>query len=196
MVLGFARQSGGDVRIESEVGRGTRVSLFLPRANDSLVAAHTSALSPPPVARAEAAGNGQLALLVEDHDEVRQTVRRQLLELGYQVLEARDADDARALLAAVPDVAVLVSDIIMPRRTNEGDDVAQRPPNGVAERKEPANGIGLADHARRLVPGIRIVLMSGFGHWPASGYDWFDERAVLRKPFGKEELTRALSASS
>jgi len=166
MVLGFARQSSGDARIRSQVGKGTRVTLLLPRAADAPTLARAS--SPP----AEALGKGRLVLLVEDNEDVRQTVRRHLLDLGYQVLEARDAEDARSLLSAVPDVAVLVSDVIMPGQVG---------------------GLGLADEARRLVPGIKIVLMSGFTSWSAGAYDWFDESLLLRKPFGREELTRVLS---
>src|SRR5262249_34456553 len=165
MVFGFVRQSGGDIRIDSEVGRGTRVSLFLPRAEGSAPVDVASDFVP------AAAGDGRLVLLVEDHEDVRQAVRRQLLELGYQVLEARDGEDAQSLLS-VPDLSVLVSDIIM---------------------SGSVNGLALADQARRLVPGIKIVLISGFAQFLSSGYDWFDEKLVLRKPFGKAELARALS---
>jgi PAS domain S-box-containing protein len=168
MVLGFARQSAGDVRVRSELARGTTVSLLLPRATGP------AEISVPPTAPAAMSGEGRLVLLVEDNEDVRRTVRRHLLDLGYQVLEARDGDDARELLATVPGVAVLVSDVVMPGAVG---------------------GLGLADEARRLVPGIKIVLMSGFTSWSAGGYDWFDERLLLRKPFGREDLTRVLGAS-
>jgi CheY-like chemotaxis protein len=144
--------------------------MLLPRA---VAAAEVAAASPASGAGADSIGQGRLALLVEDNDDVRRTVRRHLLDLGYQVLEARDGDDAHALLRAVPDVAVLVSDVMMPGTIG---------------------GLGLADEAQRLVPGIKIVLMSGFTNWSAGGYDWFDESLLLRKPFGREDLTRVLSA--
>src|SRR5262249_23670601 len=128
MVFGFVRQSGGDLRIASEPGSGTTVTLLLPRAAG---VALPELVPPGPVIVAN--GRGQLALLVEDHDDVRQALRRHLLELGYQVLEARDGEDARALLSAVPDVSILVSDVIMPGTID---------------------GISLADHARRVIPGI------------------------------------------
>jgi PAS domain S-box-containing protein len=159
MVFGFARQSGGDLRVASDVGRGTRMTLLLPRAAAAPEA--PVALDPAP------GGRGELVLLVEDHEDVRQAVRRQLVELGYQVLEASDGEDAAALLASVPNVAVLVSDVVMPGALD---------------------GIRLADEARRLVPGIHVVLISGFANFDGDGYD----RSVLRKPFGKDDLARAL----
>jgi signal transduction histidine kinase len=168
MVFGFVRQSGGDIAVESEVGRGTTITLRLPRAEGAVAAPVEHPEVVPP-----GAGAGKLVLLVEDQEDVRQTLRRQLLELGYRVLEARDGDDAHALLSAVPEVAALVSDVVMPGATN---------------------GVGLADRARRLVPGIKIVLITGFAGPPPAGYDWFDEKRVLRKPFGKDALARALEA--
>jgi PAS domain S-box-containing protein len=171
MVLGFARQSSGDVRIQTEVGKGTCVSILLPRAAELSV---LEAANPPPTSGV-VVGGGRLALLVDDNEDVRQTVRRQLLDLGYQVLEARDADDARALLSTVADVAILVTDVIMPGKVG---------------------GLDLADEARKLVPGIQVVLMSGFTNWSAKGYDWFEEGLLLRKPFGREELTRAIRCAN
>jgi signal transduction histidine kinase len=166
MVFGFVRQSRGDLRIVSEPGKGTAVTLLLPRAEEAVPVVDDTT----PVALT-VDGRDQLVLLVEDDADVRHAVRRQLLELGYQVLEARDGEDAQSLLAAASPISALVSDVIMPGAVN---------------------GLGLAAEARRLVPGIRIVLMSGFADVAASGHDWFHEKLLLRKPFDKEELARAL----
>jgi len=165
MVFGFARQSRGDVAIDSELGRGTAVTLLLPRA----VGRAPVEAAPEHVA-AVAAGD-ELVLLVEDDTDVRQAVRRHLLELGYQVLEARNGDDAQSLLSAASQISALVSDVVMPGAIN---------------------GFGLAEQARRLVPGIRIVLMSGFASPGPGASAAFDEKLVLHKPFGKDDLARAL----
>jgi PAS domain S-box-containing protein len=171
MVFGFAQQSGGDVRIESELGVGTRVTLLLPRAHGAVAVESAAPDDVGPIVSDE-----QLVLLVEDDEDVRSAIRRQLLELGYRVLEARDSEDARALLWSVQ-VSALVSDVVLP---------------GVVD------GIGLADLAREKLPDIKIVLISGFAGFSvsASRYDWFDERLVVHKPFSKDQLARALQRSA
>jgi CheY-like chemotaxis protein len=171
MVFGFVRQSGGDLRIVSEPGCGTEVTLLLPRAAGAVAAIELAE----PYAVAATNGGGELVLLVEDHGDVRQSMRRHLLELGYRVLEAEHGDDACGLLAAVPDIAILLSDVIMPGATD---------------------GVALAAYARRTVPGIKIVLTTGFAPVIAGDHDWLDERRLLRKPFGKDELARALAQAA
>jgi PAS domain S-box-containing protein len=170
MVFGFARQSGGDIRLVSEVAKGTRVTLLLPRANGVV-----SVTAPPEDEETPVTGSSdELVLLVEDDPEVRRSVRRQLLELGYRVLEARDGDDAEVLLQSAPEISIMVSDVIMPGSKN---------------------GLALADRVRRAMPGLRIVLISGstmisdYVH----DHDWLNESMVLHKPFGREELARALA---
>ena len=170
MVFGFARQSGGDLRIDSTVGRGTCVTLLLPRAEGAVAVEIVAEADSSPVV----AGQGQLVLLVEDHDDVRLAVRRQLLELGYQVLEARDGEDARSLLAAGAGISALVSDIVMPGALD---------------------GVDLAQQARQLIPGIKIVLISGFTDALPGDRGGHDSPLVLRKPFHKDQLARALQGA-
>ncbi len=162
MVYGFVRQSGGEIRIDSTPGKGTTVTLLLPRAYGAVAGDST-----PEDAAAD--GAGDLVLLVEDDDDVRLLVRRQLLELGYKVLEARDGAEGQALLRSVPEIAVLVSDMIMPG---------------------PVDGAALARTARAMSARTRIVLISGFApEDPSSGSD---EWPTLHKPFSKDQLARAI----
>jgi PAS domain S-box-containing protein len=168
MVFGFARQSGGDIRLVSDVGKGTRVTLLLPRASGTV-----SAVAPAEEL-AVVGGSDELVLLVEDDHDVRHAVRRQLLELGYRVLEARDGDDAEALLESASEIAILVSDIMMPGSLD---------------------GLTLAERARRALPNVKIVLISGSARFSdyAERHDWLDESMILHKPFGRDDLARALA---
>ncbi len=171
IVYGFVQQSRGHFRIRSEPGKGTAIALLLPRSAELPVAEVAAdadlhaALNP----------EGQLVLLVEDNDEVRRVARRQLLELGYQVLEASDAQEGQALLDSIPEITLLVSDIMMPG---------------------PLDGPGLARYARGQRPDLRVVLISGFADTaalaPQDERDW----PVLRKPFVRDQLARAILGAS
>jgi CheY-like chemotaxis protein len=159
MVYGFVRQSGGEIGIDSTPGKGTTVTLLLPRAYGA-VAADGAAEA------ASADGAGDLVLLVEDDDDVRLLIRRQLLELGYKVLEARDGAEGQALLKSITEIAVLVSDVTMPG---------------------PIDGAALARTARAMDARRRIVLISGF-----SPKDRSSAWPTLHKPFSIEQLARAI----
>ena len=108
MVYGFARQSGGQVRIHSRPGEGTSVKLYLP-ASDGAVAE-------PPASRGSAPreGDGQTVLLVEDDESVRILVREVLAELSYQAIEAADADGAIPILCSGRKIDLMVSDVGLP----------------------------------------------------------------------------------
>jgi hemerythrin-like metal-binding protein/PAS domain S-box-containing protein len=134
-VHGFVGQSGGAVHIESEVGRGTTVSLLLPRAPAPL------AEHPADAPAAEAAGNGRSVLLVEDQEDLREMARMMLEEHGYQVMAAPDAEAAREILAGGKPIHVLFADLVLP--------------GGMT-------GIELARVARRLRPDIGVLLTSGY----------------------------------
>ena len=132
-VWGLAHQSGGTVAIRSEVGRGTTVTLYLPRAQSE--AANETA----PAAAVEPAAGGRV-LLVEDNPEVAKATGALLEQLGYQV---ERASDAAAGLAAVADrpFDLLVSDIMMPGEID---------------------GLALARAVRRNLPDLPLVLMTGY----------------------------------
>ena len=166
MVYGFARQSQGHVKVYSEVGRGTAVRLYLPRAGDGAAAA----AAPPPAA--SPAGRGQCVLLVEDNPGVRKIVARQLAELGYGVIEAEDGDSAFKIIESGEPIELLFTDVVMPGGMS-GEDLARA--------------------ARRLRPELKILLTSGFTRssiQTGAGRDEF--KHLLTKPYRKAELAAVL----
>jgi len=132
-VYGFSHQSGGKVTIDSQLERGTRVTIYLPRA--SVAASVVAATSEEP----EDAGRGTI-LLVDDNPDVREATAAMLDELGYDVVRASDASSALAHLAKEKPLLVL-SDIVMPGSKD---------------------GVALAREIRETLPDLPIVLMTGY----------------------------------
>jgi CheY-like chemotaxis protein len=166
MVYGFAKQSQGSVRIQSTVGRGTTIRLLLPHSGAAPVSPEPDFDAP-----TASAGRKPLVLLVEDDPDVRKVVRQQLTDLGYPVLEAEHSAEAVSMLHNVPDIGILISDIVI-----------------LGE----LNGREVGGMARRQYPHIRVLLMSGYAddaHTAAT-----DEPAlfVLKKPFTKAMLQATL----
>ncbi|WIJ23408.1 PAS domain-containing hybrid sensor histidine kinase/response regulator [Devosia sp. RR2S18] len=134
-VYGFIRQSGGHIRIYSELGQGTSVKLYLPRASSEEVLAD-------PELRESAAETGSGTILIcEDEPELRNFGAEALRELGYQVLEAGDGHQALDLLAQHPTTALLFTDVGLP--------------NGM-------NGRQLADRARQSRPDLKVLFTTGY----------------------------------
>jgi CheY-like chemotaxis protein len=160
MIYGFTKQSGGHVTIQSEPGRGTAVEIYLPRTLES------AAAEPPAPQEAPRAQRAELILVVEDDPHVRAYSCETLASLGYRVLEAQDAPAALALLGRNPDIQLLFTDVGLPGM----------------------NGRELADEARRMRPGLPVLLTSGYtGDAVPSGAR--DHRfALLNKPFTVEQL--------
>jgi PAS domain S-box-containing protein len=166
MIYGFARQSGGQVRIASEVGRGTKVTILLPRHHGAAADEedYTAGLAETP-AQATA---GETVLVVDDEDGVRMLVCEVLEERGYDVIEASDGAGAMAVLQAGTPVDLLVTDIGLP--------------GGM-------NGRHLADAARRLRPGLLVLFITGYEETEAGGTDVTDVGMdVLTKPFTAQAL--------
>ncbi|MBS0356390.1 MAG: PAS-domain containing protein [Proteobacteria bacterium] len=165
MVYGFIRQSGGNIRVLSTPGAGTNVRFIMPMTN-----APTPAPGPAVPAATATEKAHRLVLLVEDEPEVRKVIRLQLTELGYPVLEAGNGIEAKAMLEAVEDIALLVSDTVMP---------------GLGGRE-------LAAEARALRPELPILLITGYatGEPPAG----MPDIPTLRKPFERSALATALAA--
>ena len=166
MVYGVVQQSGGTVHVFSTPGAGTVMTLLLPLSPPPEPETH-----PAPSADASLSGS-RLVLLVEDNPDVRTVLRRQLTEIGHMVIEARNGEEALSVIDSVPELAVLVSDIVMPGAMD---------------------GRRLAALARQRRPDLRVVLVTGY----ADGLDTQADRpfALLRKPCTREELAAAIAAT-
>ena len=108
MVFGFVKQSSGHARIQSEVGRGTSVRLYLPRYGDEIAA------EPPEVDTELVEGGAERVLLVEDDDMVRSFAAAQLRELGYHVTLAENGVIARGILRRGKRFDLVITDVVMP----------------------------------------------------------------------------------
>ena len=163
-VYGFAKQSGGEVRVTSEPGAGAIFMLYLPRSAQ-VAARPPEDIAPPPLA-----GHGTRVLVVEDNDAVGNFARATLEELGYHTHHAADADAALRKLAAAPGAYdVVFSDVVMPGM----------------------NGIELAREIGNRYPDLPVILTSGYSSVLAQeGTDGLD---LLRKPYSMEELSRVLA---
>ncbi|QCG91127.1 response regulator [Azospirillum sp. TSH100] len=164
-VYGFTRQSSGWVEIDSAPGQGTAVSLFLPRTAKPVAA--------PALVRAldTARGAGRRLLLVEDDPVVGSMVAAALDEIGYAVLRAANAEEALGLLTDGDlRIDILFSDVVMPG---------------------PMNGVDLAHTARRLRPGLPVVLTTGYSEDIAR----IEGVRVLPKPYRVGALAELLDAA-
>src|SRR5262245_36080828 len=162
-VYGFAKQSGGTATITSTVGRGTVITLYLPR---------TQELPPPSIARIEPEAAPQRAgtvLVVEDSPEVAEVASAYFQQLGYMVKQVANAHDALQLLANDPKIDLVFSDILMP--------------GGM-------NGLEFGHAIRRLYPAMPVLLTTGYSD---SARDAVRQGfVVLQKPFDLAGLEEAL----
>ncbi len=165
MVSGFVAQSGGYVEIASELGRGTTVTIYLPRLqteNRTITKEAPRAAQP-----AE-----QTILIVEDNDEVRSITKLQLERLGYPILTAVTGAGGLAQLQAHPEIALLLSDVILP--------------GGM-------DGVEMAKQASVMRPALRIVFMSGYStHTDLPNFGAIGTPRLLQKPFERAVLAQAI----
>ncbi len=165
-VYGFAKQSGGDVAVESTVGQGATFTLYLPRVDRG--AAPGDASTEASGAAPAEDGRGRRVLVVEDNVEVGAFSTQVLQDLGYETTWAANADEALARLDEGLPVDVVFSDVVMPGMS----------------------GVELGHEIRRRRPGLPVVLTSGYSHVLAEeGRHGFE---LLQKPYAAEELSRVL----
>ena len=160
MIYGYAKQSGGHVRIYSEVGHGTTIKLYLPRADAEVVAS--------PIMPVEAPrGRGETVLVVEDDAAVRLIIAEVLDELGYLHLGAADGPAAVQILQSEARIDLLVTDVGLPNM----------------------NGRQLAEIARNLRPGLKVLFVTGYAESAAVRHGFLEPGVdMLTKPFALDAL--------
>jgi signal transduction histidine kinase len=158
-VYGFVKQSGGHVKIYSELGQGTTVKIYLPR----LPKVDVQADQPLAAEKLPSGSKDEVVLVVEDEEDVRGFTVDMLRELGYGVMEAEDGRAALRLLETTPTVRLLFTDVGLP--------------GGL-------NGRQLADAARRLRPNLRVLYTTGYARNAIVHHGRLDPGvALIAKPF-------------
>ncbi|MGX9760620.1 ATP-binding protein [Pseudomonas shahriarae] len=163
MIYGFARQSHGHVTLHSEVGKGTTVSLFLPRCVGEVTVDAPLDATLPPFANA-----GETVLIVEDDPAVRVLVSQVLSELGYAFVEAADADSALPIIESSQRIDLLISDVGLPGM----------------------NGRQLAEIGRQIRPDLKVLFITGYAEHAAVRGGFLDPgMQLITKPFTFDLLT-------
>lgn len=166
MVYGFAKQSGGGVTIDSTVGKGTTVRLYLPRAPDVASRGEKDEGTDEPL------GSGETVLVIEDDPDVRAFVVTVLETLNYRPIEAQDVAAAKKRLEEEPKIDMVLSDVVLP---------------GGVSGPEFAEEMSTAD------PTLKFAFMSGYsGETLRTRKAPLKGQILLTKPFKKHELARAL----
>jgi PAS domain S-box-containing protein len=165
MIYGFAKQSGGQVRIESVVGHGTRILLFLPRHHEMEKAPEPSIDQP----GSPRAVSGETVLIVDDEPSIRMLIAEVLAEFGYRAIEAADGSSALRVLQSDTRIDLLVTDVGLP--------------GGM-------NGRQLADFGRVARPALKILFITGYAEKVvATGDQLGPGMEVIAKPFAMDVLT-------
>lgn len=164
MVYGFIKQSGGHIDIHSEVGKGTKVSLLLPRYQGEAVESSS-------ISNQALRGHGERILVVEDEPGVRMLVVEVLQDLGYVAVEAEDAQTALEILQGEPQLDLVISDVGLP---------------GTSGRE-------LVEEIRRQRPAIGVLLITGYAE-DATNVQRFlgQDMHLLQKPFAIEVLSERI----
>ncbi len=162
MAQSFVDVSAGHIAVQSEMGRGTIFTIFIPQVSERPTEDET--ITPEFATQFD----GQMALLVEDQEEVRAVLRRELVSLGFSVVEAEHGDEAKELVQSIDGIDLVLSDISMPGQTN---------------------GLELASFVAQKFPLTSIVLMTGQAQ---IDHDQSIKHPLLRKPFEQHKLIEAI----
>ena len=164
-VYGFAKQSGGGVRIDTAPGEGTTVSVFLPRAAEDAVSA-----GEPRVAKATGSIAGRTVLVLDDEDAVRGVTADELREAGCRVIEAADGASALAALESERGIELVVADFAMPGM----------------------NGADFAARAHRRWPALPVVFVTGYADFAAIAD--VAEAEIIQKPYATGAVVERVRA--
>jgi signal transduction histidine kinase/ActR/RegA family two-component response regulator len=169
-VFGFVKQSGGHIKIYSEIGHGTTIKIYLPRYVGE---GENGFPSRQRIAQAPLRGSPETVILVvEDEARMRGVAVEMLAELGYGVLAAENATHALSLIDKRPNIALIFTDIVMPDM----------------------NGRALADEARRRRPGLPVIFTTGFTRNSVIHQGVLDAGVnFLAKPFSIEQLGKMIA---
>jgi CheY-like chemotaxis protein len=169
MIYGFIRQSGGQAKIYSEVGKGSTISLYLPRNTAEQVEA-----APAQSQEIPRAGRGETVLVVDDEPTVRMLVAEILEELGYKAIEAADGAAGLRILESNVRIDLMVTDVGLP--------------GGM-------NGRQMADYSRASRPDLKVLFITGYAESAVIGNGNLDANMhVMTKPFSVEGLAMRIKS--
>ncbi len=170
MIYGFVRQSEGYTKIASQLGCGTSLRLFLPRYSGDLAAEEQREDGPV----ALPSGAGGAVLIIEDEPVVRGLIVEVVADLGFVALEAADGPSGLEVLQSRQRIDLLISDVGLPG----------------------LNGRQVADAARLLRPGLKVIFMTGYAETAASAQGFLEPgMALIAKPFAMADLTAKIRAT-
>ena len=168
MIYGFVRQSGGQVRIYSELGQGTTMCLYLPRHDEDVPWEDEDVFALPP----EPTGEGEVVLVIDDEPTIRMLIAEVLGEAGYAVIEAPDGPAGLRVLESNARIDLLITDVGLP--------------GGL-------NGRQVADAARAARPDLKVLFITGYAENAIIGRGRLEKGMhVLTKPFQMEALAERI----